>query len=280
MNQPNKKQKFATFAVITVIFIILLLGLLVLLPRKKTNLGQKTNDTPFSNLAESILGPLKEIGENSAKNENGNNSLQDNTQKENRLAYPLHSNITATIFWIGEDASDDNQDISNVPSAWDEDWKEHYGGVDDPDKRNGFYPARFTPRENPFYLALPYNDFDINGNRRGNSQGIYWAKEKKWADDESMVKNRWVKIIHNGKACYGQWEDVGPFKENDFEYVFGKNQPKSRTNKSAGIDVSPAIKDCLDLEDLDRVDWQFVDFDDVPDGPWKKIITTSDITWH
>jgi hypothetical protein len=194
-------------------------------------------------------------------------------------SHPLHKNISATVFWVGEKASDDNKEISNKSSAWDDYWRDHYGGTDDPDKRKGFYPAKFTPKENPFYFALPYNDFDINGNRRGNSENIYWANEKKWDDNESMVKNRWIKIIHENKTCYGQWEDVGPFKENDFEYVFGNNDPKSRTNRSAGLDISPALKDCLGLKDLDKVAWQFVDFENVPDGPWKKIITSSGIDW-
>lgn len=194
-------------------------------------------------------------------------------------SYPLHRDITASVFWVGEKASEDNEEISNKSSAWDSSWKKNFGGTDDPEKRNAFYPKKFVPKENPFYLALPYNDFDTNGNRRENSSKIPWAGEKNWEKNESMVKNRWVKIIHDGKSCFGQWEDVGPFKENDFDYVFGNKGPKSEINKNAGIDVSPALRDCLALDDLDNVDWQFVDFEDVPDGPWKNIITTSQVSW-
>lgn len=204
----------------------------------------------------------------------------DETTGENADSYPLHQGITATVFWVGEKASQDNEEISNKSSAWDGKWKEHFGGTDDPKKRNGYYPEKFTPNENPFYFALPYNDFDINGNRRENSKQTPWAGEKSWDNKESMVKNRWAKITHGGKTCYGQWEDVGPFKENDFEYVFGSSLPKNEINKNAGIDVSPAIRDCLGLEGLGKVDWQFVDFENVPDGPWKKIITNSQISWN
>ena len=73
--------------------------------------------------------------------------------------YPLHENITATVFWIGEPGSEENGYIPNNSSAWDDLWLQHYGGVDDPSNRNGYFPANFTPKENPFYIALPYNDF-------------------------------------------------------------------------------------------------------------------------
>jgi hypothetical protein len=150
--------------------------------------------------------------------------------------YPLHKDITVTIFWIGEEGTDENSYIPNSQSAWDSNWKDHYGGIDDPYKRNGFFPKDFTPQENPFYFALPYNDFDA------------------------------------------QWEDVGPFEEDDVDYVFGESKPKNTIN-NAGLDVSPAVRDYLGLEDIDIIDWQFVDFKDVPDGPWTEIITRSQISW-
>jgi hypothetical protein len=34
--------------------------------------------------------------------------------------------------------------------------------------------------------------------------------------------------------------------------------------------VSPAVRDYLGLEDTDVTDWKFVDFKDVPPGPWAK----------
>ncbi len=45
-------------------------------------------------------------------------------------------------------------------------WMQDYGGVDDPKKRNRYYPECFIPKENPFYCALPYNDFDENGEKK------------------------------------------------------------------------------------------------------------------
>ncbi len=195
--------------------------------------------------------------------------------------YPLHSNISTTYFWIGEEAGEDNKNISNSPSAWDDKWVSHYGGVDDPAKRNGFLPSKFTPKENPFYFALPYNDFDENGNRKKDiATLIPWFGEKNWGDGESICKNRWIKIIKGNKVAYAQWEDVGPFGENDSNYVFGGASPQSKTNKDAGLDVSPAVNDYLGLKDIDTTSWQFVDQKDVPNGPWKNIVTTSGVCWE
>ncbi|MDD5397003.1 MAG: hypothetical protein PHW24_03005 [Candidatus Moranbacteria bacterium] len=200
------------------------------------------------------------------------------TSVENK--YPVHQNISTTYFWVGEEADADNKNISNSPSAWDEQWATHFGGVDDPKKRNGFVVAKFVPKENSFYFALPYNDFDENGNRKKDVNSVIpWASSKKWGATESIVKNQWIKITKGGKTAYAQWEDVGPFKEDDQAYVFGSARPKSKTNDNAGLDVSPAVKDFLGLGDVDKTDWQFVDAQQVPDGPWKGTITNSQISW-
>ncbi len=192
--------------------------------------------------------------------------------------YPIHRNITATVFWIGETSSRPAGN-GNAMSAWDRRWLTHYGGVDAPHKRWGYAPMEFVPRENPFYVALPYNDF---GKRRKRSafRKVYWAKEKNWGPRESMCKNRWVKIMKNGKAVYAQWEDVGPFEDDDVSYVFGTRRPKNIRNHHAGIDVSPAVRDFLNLKDVDTVDWQFVPASEVPNGPWKEVVTTSQTCWE
>jgi hypothetical protein len=62
-------------------------------------------------------------------------------------AYPPHRDVTATVFWVGEPPSEDNDEIANDESYWDADWEEHFGGFDDPDHRTlgGSRPAAFTP---------------------------------------------------------------------------------------------------------------------------------------
>ena len=200
---------------------------------------------------------------------------------EDSTHYPLHQNITVTIFWIGEEGNEENDYIPNLQSVWDDEWLEHYGGVDDPDNRNGYFPADFTPLENPFYYALPYNDFDENGEREADAdQVVYWSGEQEWGELESMCKNRWIKITKGNKSVYAQWEDAGPFGEDDADYVFGDALPKNELNNDAGLDVSPAVRDFLSLSDIDVVNWRFVDFSEVPAGPWTEIITTSQIYWE
>jgi len=195
--------------------------------------------------------------------------------------YPEHKNITVSYFWIGEEGNKDNKNIPNSQSVWDDKWKEHYGGIDTPDTRNGYEPINFIPKENPFYFALPYNDFkSISGKRKQNAtKDVYWANTKEWGKRESMCKNKWIKITKGTKVCYAQWEDAGPFGENDWRYVFGDNLPKNKHNNHAGLDVSPAVRTYLNLSDLDKVNWQFIAFENVPSGDWTKTITVSQIYW-
>ncbi len=197
------------------------------------------------------------------------------------MSYPIHQNITVTYFWVGEPADSNNGYIPNSQSSWDVNWQAHYGGADNPDNRNGYYPVGFIPKENPFYFALPYDDFDENGNRRQSSYNIiYWAKEKSWSRYESICKNQWIKITKGNKSVYAQWEDCGPFFYDDSNYVFGTSLPRNQMlNNSSGLDVSPAVRDYLGLSGLDTINWQFINSDDVPNGPWKLIVTTSQIDW-
>ncbi|HBP01371.1 MAG: hypothetical protein UY41_C0011G0042 [Candidatus Moranbacteria bacterium GW2011_GWE1_49_15] len=189
-------------------------------------------------------------------------------------AYPIHAKITATVFWVGEEADENNGFIHNSASAWDSDWVGSFGGTDDPEDREGLLPDAFTPDENSFYFALPYNDFDDEGRRKVEVFELAeWAEGARVPENESVLKNRWIRIVKNEKTAFAQWEDVGPFEEDDAGYVFGSASPRNTEGKKAGLDVSPAVRDYLGLEGVDIVDWQFVEEKDVPDGPWKKIIT-------
>src|SRR6266404_2599164 len=72
-------------------------------------------------------------------------------------------NIVTTVFWVGELATV-NSPVSNEKSSWDLSWMANYGGFDPPEtsNRRNYLPVAFVPRQNPFYVALPYNDL-ING---------------------------------------------------------------------------------------------------------------------
>ncbi|MCX5662987.1 MAG: hypothetical protein NTW19_25155 [Planctomycetota bacterium] len=182
-------------------------------------------------------------------------------------AYPWHRDITTTLFWIGEPAGKGSP--TNASSSWDERWQTHFGGVDDPHRRLGYRPADFRPKLNPFYIALPYNDLR-NGKRRPDAAHVVpWAASRAWGPAESMCKGRWLRIVRGQRVAYAQWDDVGPFVTDDASYVFGQSRPRNTSNHASGLDVSPAVRDCLGLRGIDTVDWQFVDEADVPDGPWK-----------
>jgi hypothetical protein len=180
-------------------------------------------------------------------------------------------NITATVFWIGEKATINNP-VANDKSAWDIDWVSRYGGYDDPnpEARTDFVPRRFQPRLNPFYIALPYNDVENNHTRPEAAAVIPWFKNSFVRDGQSVCKGRWIAIRHGNRVCYAQWEDVGPFASEHWEYVFGNERPGANRNRDAGLDVSPAVRDYLGLQGLDTCDWKFVDFRQVPPGPWTK----------
>lgn len=178
-------------------------------------------------------------------------------------------NVIATIFWIGELATENNP-TPNTKSAWDQNWQANFGGYDDPMHRHGWHPAHFTPALNPFYIALPYNDVAPGGIHRPEaSKVIPWFWEAYRGDGISVCKGRWIAIHHQGKICYGQWEDVGPFVTDHWQYVFGSEEPRHNRNHNAGIDISPAIRDFLGMKSGAIVEWRFVHESDVPPGPWR-----------
>jgi hypothetical protein len=178
----------------------------------------------------------------------------------------------ATVFWVGEGPAPDNGFISNVKGAWDENWVESFGGVDQPHSRCGFLPCAFKPKENAFYVALPYDDLTEYGLRKRNASVVPWNRP---GARTSVLKNRWIAVQARDVVCYGQWQDVGPFEHDDAAYVFGAApEPSNRRGVSAGIDLSPAMRDCLGVGHVSRVMWRHVEAVDVPDGPWKEIVTT------
>lgn len=182
---------------------------------------------------------------------------------------PWKRNIVATVFWVGELPTENNP-TPNTCSAWDQNWQANFGGYDHPDRRDGWGPEGFTPLLNPFYVALPYNDVAKGGVHRPEaSEVIPWFWESYRGDGISVCKGRWVAIHHEGRVCYAQWEDVGPFEVDHWQYVFGKEAPRANRNKNAGIDLSPAVRDFLRLRSGASVEWRFVEDRQVPKGPWR-----------
>jgi len=185
--------------------------------------------------------------------------------------WPWRLEIVTTTFWVGELPTANNP-TPNRASSWDANWTQNFGGYDNPDPatRRDYIPAKFTPRQNPFYIALPYNDKARVGHRPEAPTVVPWFKEAYQGPAVSTVKGRWIAIRKGGRTAYAQWEDAGPFRTDHWQYVFGTERPKPNLNKGAGLDVSPAVRDYLGMQDTDVTDWKFVEFKDVPPGPWTR----------
>src|SRR6266496_1306802 len=183
--------------------------------------------------------------------------------------FPWKTNIVTTVFWIG--GPKETYVSVRTASAWDPNWIQNYGGVDNPDPsaRRSYIPVAFIPRQNPFYCALPYNDV-VNGQFKPEAPSVIpWFKQAYSGPGQSVCKGRWVAIRKGNRTCYAQWEDCGPFRTDHFQYVFQNERPKPNLNDGAGLDVSPAVRDYLRLQPTDTTDWQFVEARDVPPGPWR-----------
>lgn len=211
--------------------------------------------------------------------------------------YPLHTGIVSTTFWVGEIFDANAADGSQMLSTYDGNWFQNYGGCDGiassgvckTERRvasNGFFPSSMTPKQNPFYLDLPYDDVNDSTGFKDRGTVIPWANDPGYAGKAkdrsvSFMKNRWVKLMKDGQTCYGQIADAGPGQYHDSAYVFGSNdaRPANKRYGGAGMDVSPALNGCLGFRELDgasdKVNWQFVDAVDVPAGPWTKITSSS-----
>ena len=219
----------------------------------------------------------------------------------------------STTFWVGEIFNASLPDGSQMISTYDGDWFGSYGGCDgisssggcETEARtgaNGFFPTQMTPKENPFYLDLPYDDVNDRIAFAERCQVIPWAAADNAAtgvdhcgdSNYSYMKNHWVQLTGpNGSTCYGQVQDAGPSSGSlyhDKNYVFGTNDARPAntqfsgdSSQGAGTDVSPALNGCLGFADLDgdndRVSWRFVDRAAVPAGPWLTLETTSQVSW-
>jgi hypothetical protein len=198
------------------------------------------------------------------------NSAEDflsNGLRRDQVTLPWKYNIVATVFWVGEQAAEGNS-VSNTESAWDASWVAHYGGEDNPEQRTNFIPTGFTPGLNPFYVALPYNDVEDHRTRPEAARVIPWFRDTFVCDGRSVCQGRWVAIRHGHRICYAQWEDVGPFQVDHWQYVFGNERPRPNRNYDAGLDVSPAVRDYLGMSGIDVCDWKFENVYAVPNGPW------------
>lgn len=193
------------------------------------------------------------------------------TSTRSQSRYRWKENIVTTVFWIGENATPPFNPVCNRKSSWDPNWSRNYGGVDDPNpgNRRGYLPKAFVPRLNPFYIALPYNDVTKGHTKPEAKAVIPWFRRAFQRDGHSVCKGRWVAIRNGSRVCYAQWEDCGPFLTDHWQYVFATARPKPNLNKGAGLDISPAVRDYLQMGQRGVTDWRFVEVWEVPSGPWR-----------
>ncbi len=185
--------------------------------------------------------------------------------------FPWRNRIVTTVFWVGERPTQNNP-VPNDKSSWDARWAANFGGYDNPDPgaRKAFLPKGFVPRQNPFYVALPYNDVTRGTTKPESRKAIPWFKQAFERPGKSVCKGRWIAIRFQGRIAYAQWEDCGPFRTDHWKYVFGNERPIPNLNQGAGLDISPAVRDYLGMSNKDVTDWKFVEARDVPTGPWTK----------
>lgn len=187
--------------------------------------------------------------------------------------YPLHTGITTTVFWIGEEPSSDNEEISNLETEWDPDPVKRLGYVDSPNLArlpSGHLIGR-TPGHNDFYCALPLGEFDESGVVESERAASFWANEAKGLGESlSLFKGRWVQVEHAGKTALLQVIDTGPFSWSDHSYVWGNSKPSNKTGLAAGIDISPAAAAYLGIDGSASVNWRFIDPSEAEKltGPW------------
>lgn len=199
----------------------------------------------------------------------------------------------ATYFWVNEPPSEDNKHIGSADTAYVKNWYIEYGGPEDPTEKreasNDYKPKAFDPKENHFFVAIPYIDLE-NGTKKEEAEAFPWFKKLK--KEDSIIKNVWVEIEYGNKTCYAQVVDVGPIGVDRFRFVLtGKDEVEWEI---PGINLSLAVRDFLDYESGKKLKWRFCvskeelekkDFDRVaegkgiPDGPWKIKITDSGMNW-
>jgi len=115
-------------------------------------------------------------------------------------------------------------------------------GLDLPGKRRSarlFCRQKFVPRQNPFYIALPYNDVSGGKNQTGGcSNHSVVLKATFVRSGQTVLKGRWLAVrkripdlfMPSGKM----WARFRLIIGSTF---FGNDRPRANLNRGAGLDV-------------------------------------------
>jgi hypothetical protein len=112
--------------------------------------------------------------------------------------------------------------VPNTASAWDPSWATHFGGEDSPIARMNFKPVSFTPRQNPFYVALPYNDVDDHHTKSEAAKVIPWFSDSFVRDGQTVCKGRWVAIRRGKRTVLRSMGGRRPFSSRSLAVCLRK----------------------------------------------------------
>ena len=86
-----------------------------------------------------------------------------------------------------------------------------------------------------------------------------------------MLKGRWVAVKRRRNVFATlSGRTVDHFARTTGSTCSAIERPLPNLNQGAGLDVSPAVRDYLEMGGKDVCDWKFVEARDVPTGPWTK----------
>ena len=108
-----------------------------------------------------------------------------------------YNSSEAKIFYVGEGANENNNFTARTESFFDENWLINYGGVDFPERRNGFNPEDFVPKENPLYVGIP----NANAEDKNKLVEVVYGKEKCKAEIKERSNNNILLISPGLRDC-------------------------------------------------------------------------------
>jgi len=103
----------------------------------------------------------------------------------------------AKLFYVGEGANQNNNFTARTQSFFDENWLINYGGIDFPERRNGFNPEDFVPKENPLYVGIP----NANAEDKNKLVEVVYGKEKCKAEIKERSNNNILLISPGLRDC-------------------------------------------------------------------------------
>jgi len=106
---------------------------------------------------------------------------------------------------------------------------------------------------------------------RPEAPASFRVKEAYQGPGVSTCKDRWVAIAKGIETVYAQWEDAGPFRTDHWNMFFGQRTSETHLNRGAGLDVSPAVRDYLGLNETDVTDCASWSLAKYRAGPWSTL---------